>query len=560
MLAKLESIRSSADSLSIPAAESSAYFTSLNAHSLEIVGNMAKMSPETHIMASIIAYNSFMQGKEQVGVERAVGAAGFAAGKFAPEMLDKLKRLISIQDVYFKLFSSYATPDENRVFSDYMKSGTVQEVEKLRQVAIDSGITNDLKGANGETWYNAITAKINGLKNIEDKLSLDLQTQMTEIKGAAEIRLRNGILAGSTALLGTLFLCFIIIRTINSSFKLVVSCMGELSKGNLDIKLPPASRNETGQMIEALGIFQKNGIERKKMMEEQEAENWAKLERANKIQRLIADFDNKSMELLRSLATAATEMEATSQSMSSIAEETTRQATSVAATATQAGSNVNNVAAAAEELSASIHDIAKQLTITTTKTKTASSSVEQTQQIMGRLSGAATKIGEVIALITGIAEQTNLLALNATIESARAGEAGKGFAVVANEVKALATQTQKATDEIATVIKNVQEETRESVEAIAEIHRIIQDLNETATAIAAAMEQQTSATQDISRNVLEASGGTTEVTSNIASVSEAAQESGRAASEVLEVARRLAHESQSMRSEVETFLGQIRAA
>lgn len=559
-LAKLDELRQKVDELSVSAATAIKYYTDLNAQNLDLIGYMASLSPDPEVVVSIVGYTNFMQGKERSGVERAVGASGFASGKFEPSVLDRFKNLVSAQQTYNAIFLSYATDIQKKIYDEVMGGDAAKEVERMRGIAIEGGLTSDLKGIQGSYWFDAITQKINGLKRIEDSLASDLMVQMAEIKAAAAQKKNSALVLTTVALLGTLFLSFLIIRAVNASFSATVSSMTELAEGRLDMILPPVTKNEIGDMVKAMHIFQQNGIERKRMQEEQEIENQAKLRRAEKIEKLIAGFDSKSSDLLKGLAAAATQMEATSQSMSAIAEETTKQATAVASAATQAGANVQNVASATEELTASIQDIARQVNVSGEKAKVASGSVVKTQEIMDRLSNAAGRIGEVIELITGIAEQTNLLALNATIESARAGEAGKGFAVVANEVKTLATETQKATDEIASVIKSVQTETQESVAAIQGISRIVAELTETSTAIAAAMEEQTAATREISRNVQEASTGTGEVSNNISGVSNAAQESGKAANEVLDVARKLAQQSQSMKGEVETFLREIRSA
>lgn len=412
----------------------------------------------------------------------------------------------------------------------------------------------------GEQWYAAITAKINALKVVEDTLAADLGAQMEGIKSAAVMKQWVALSVAIVSILATIGLSFMIIRAVNRSFTDVVTSMTKLAEGDLGTTLPPETRNEIGEMVKALHVFQENGIANRKMAEAQEVENQEKLKRAERVEILVNGFDAKAADLLNGLASAATQMESTSQSMSTIATQTTERATSVSAAATEAGANVNNVASATEELTASIQTIGTQITQSSENTRTASLSVSQTKEIMTRLAESAEKIGNVVNLITDIAKQTNLLALNATIEAARAGEAGKGFAVVASEVKSLASETQKATDEIAVVIQGIQGETREAVDAIEKVSRVIDDLAQTASSIAASMSEQTAATHEISRNVQEASTGTNEVTQNITGVSDAASESGRAAGEVLSVAKQLAERSQSMKVEVETFLREIRSA
>jgi methyl-accepting chemotaxis protein len=270
-------------------------------------------------------------------------------------------------------------------------------------------------------------------------------------------------------------------------------------------------------------------------------------------------FENEVHGMVEVVASAATELQSTSQSMAGTAEATSEKATLVAAAAEEAAANVETVATAAEELHASISEISRQVSESTRISQEAVREAERTNQLVNGLAVAADKIGEVVKLINDIASQTNLLALNATIEAARAGDAGKGFAVVANEVKNLASQTARATEDISNQISGVQSATKDAVGAIQGIGTTIGQINEIASAIAAAVEEQGAATREIARNVQEASTGTMEVTNNISSVTEASTETGHAATEVLSAARELSTQSESLKAKVDTFLNDIRA-
>ncbi len=341
----------------------------------------------------------------------------------------------------------------------------------------------------------------------------------------------------------------------------MTSAMGDLAEGNHAVEIPATGRgDEIGHMAKAVLVFKENMIKAKELAAK-EAEDQRRRElRTRRMDELTGSFDADVTLVLKTVSSAATEMQATAASMTTTAEETSRQSTVVASASEEASTNVQTVASAAEELSASIAEITRQVSQSAEIAGKAVEDAEQTNTQIQGLAEAAQKIGEVVQLITDIASQTNLLALNATIEAARAGEAGKGFAVVASEVKNLANETAKATDEITGQITGIQAATREAVTAIQSISKTIAQINEIASGIASAVEQQGAATQEIARNVQQAAAGTSEVSSNITGVSEAAGATGAAAEQVQTAAGELSQQSEILREKVETFLAEIKAA
>ncbi len=356
-------------------------------------------------------------------------------------------------------------------------------------------------------------------------------------------------------------LALLITRMISRGMAAVTRPMGLLAQGDLTAEIPfLGQKTELGGIANAVQVFKEALIAKKQADEVAALEADEKMRRAQRLDALTRGFEANVSALTQGLSKAAAVMETTAQGMTQVADQTNRQSVSVAAAAQQTSTNVQTVAAAAEEMSSSIQEIAGQVAQSARIADQAVEGARRTNETVQTLAATAERIGNVVQLINTIAGQTNLLALNATIEAARAGEAGRGFAVVASEVKELASQTAKATDEIGAQIASVQQATRDAVSAIHEIAQTIAEMSRISTGIAAAIEEQGAATSEISRSVQQAARGTEDVTGNIANVRNGASATEEAAAHVLEAAQDLSRHSVDLSREVEEFLSGVRAA
>ncbi|MBI3445796.1 MAG: HAMP domain-containing protein [Magnetospirillum sp.] len=368
----------------------------------------------------------------------------------------------------------------------------------------------------------------------------------------------GGIIATILAVLGVRW---ILKNIIANPIEDMTVRMDKLARGDISVEVPALDRqDEVGDIARAVQVFKDNTIAKQQMEAESKVAATAREERMHRLEELIANFDKAVTAVLDAVSSSAQQMIQTARSMVASADQALDKANSAAQQASEANQNVSTVAASAEQLRSSINEIAQQVGMSNQVAASATKEADSVNTRVQGLAGAADKIGEIIEMITGIAEQTNLLALNATVEAARAGEAGKGFNVVASEVKNLARQTVGATEDIASQVNTIQQETDKTVRAIRGINTTIASMDGITTTIASAIEEQGAATQEIARNIEHAASGTRFVYDNITEVSQTIHETDRAAKDVLGAVEALQTQAQTLRSEVDRFLNNIRGA
>ena len=405
----------------------------------------------------------------------------------------------------------------------------------------------------------AIAAQI----KLVDSLLADADKQSDEMTVQANSSIHTVMLTAGLGLLVSLVAALWIgIKGLSRPIGELKIVMEAFARNELKADVPGVKRrDEVGEMARTVEVFKTNGLEVERMKADQlvTEQRTAQQRKADMI-KLANDFEGAVGEIIDTVSSASTELEASARTLTSTAERSQQLTTVVAAASEEASTNVQSVASATEEMASSVNEISRQVQTSASIAGEAVAQARKTNDRVGELAKAASRIGDVVELINTIAGQTNLLALNATIEAARAGEAGRGFAVVASEVKALAEQTARATGEISQQITGIQNATHESVGAIKEIGDTIGKMSEIASTIASAVEEQGAATQEISRNVQQAAQGTTQVSANITDVQRGASETGSASSQVLTAAQSLSRDSNRLKTEVGKFLNTVRAA
>ena len=574
--------RQAIDALTLAPPESFAFYTDLIGRLLDGAAAVGKLSSRGDVTAALQNYVIFMRGKEQAGQERATGAGGLAAGGFDQASYARFVGLAAAQEQLLGIFEKAAAPAQRRAFAQAMSEPVNADVERMRQAIRAAGPAVAVPGIAATGWFAATTARIDILKRVEDLLATDLSTMTGAIRTAATNEL---LLAGLAAILvfaASITAVLALGRSITNPIRELSNTTTDLADGRLDIDVPGRTcRDEIGDMARAVEVLRIHALDRLRLQEEQRAaemraaeerrvaevqelsrqaeiEEKVVQERAAAMHKLADQFESVVGEIVNTVSSASNELEATADSLThnaGIAHDLTG---AVAAASADASTDMQSVAAATEEMASSVADISRQLHESAGITARAVEQADKTDVRISTLADAAARIGAVVNLITAIAEQTNLLALNATIEAARAGAAGKGFAIVASEVKALAGQTAKATEEIGQQVASIQNITRDSVADIKAVGEIIGRIAEIAAATSTTVDGQSAATREIARNVQRAAQGTAKIAADIVAVDRGAGETGAASGQLLAAARSLARENDQLKMEVDKFLVTVR--
>jgi methyl-accepting chemotaxis protein len=528
----------------------------INAHTVDIDSNwLPGVRVLGDLRAGLVSYRAMV--REHMLAETAEDKQA------AEKIMDGvIQGNLKIRQSYELLIS---TPEERAIYNEWVQASDaydagVREVLALSRNSVGK-IPHEAHELNVKT-VNPIAIKADAIL----KKDIDLNNAGADASGKAAADDYSFAFATLAAILGAAVVLgvavgFYLVRDVSRGIASIVTPMQALGSGDLTAQVPhQGEATEIGSMADSLQVFKQALIDKKAADEAATVDAQAKIERGRRVDGITREFESMIGEIVETVSAASTQLEASAGTLTSTAERSQELTTMVAAASEEASTNVQSVASATEELTSSVNEISRQVQESARIANEAVDQARKTNDLVGELSQAAGRIGAVVELINNIAGQTNLLALNATIEAARAGEAGRGFAVVASEVKALAEQTAKATGEIGQQITGIQAATQGSVAAIKEIGITIGRISEISSTIAAAVEEQGAATQEISRNVQQAAQGTMQVSSNITDVQRGASETGSASSHVLSAAQSLSGDSNRLKLEVGKFLSSVRAA
>jgi methyl-accepting chemotaxis protein len=560
-LAPLAAKRASIDAIALEPVPTAAFFTGAIVTLMNVVEQITVLDTDPRLLKAITAYTLLLEGKERAGQERAIGAAGFSVQHFDQPLYERFMQLVAQQETHFASFMTYAGAAERTALQTVLSDPIVKEVERMRRIAAESPFTGTTGGIAVTHWFDTITKKIDMLKGFEDKMTVSLIDLARNIQHETKLEaLTYGSATGLLLLLAIGTAAFIA-TDLSVSLRRLTQSVGQMSSGNLHHRLDVGARqDEIGALAQGLEVFRAGLLRVETLAQERQAEHDARHQRGQAIDRMLKEFNNEVADALETITTAASQLEATSQTMSATAAQTSGEAAAATSTVRQMADTMRCVAGSVGNLSGVEREIKTLVADSVQIADNARKCSLQTNDTIQELDRTASRIGEVVDLIKQIAGQTNLLALNATIEAARAGDAGKGFAVVASEVKQLAAQTSRATEEITQQINTVQDRTKAAVSAIAEISTIIEQIGKRSVGISTAVEDQGAVTSDIATNAQQVVTNVDVVGSNMSSVNRAANETGGSANDVLAAARLVTQRTNLLRNQVSRFVSDIRAA
>ena len=528
LLGRLSQHRQAVDGGQIGVPRNVEYYTAIVYDLIDIIAIVQEKSPEPSVTQRLLAYRALVWAKEFAGLERAIGAAILNKGAFDATLWARYLGLVEKQKAYMHDFHVYTTPEEERLFAETVSGPAVDQVLAWREVILALGSGGDSQGIDGADWFAKATRRINALKKVEDSLGQEVAALAAE--RLHEVRSHAYLIVGVdiVVLIAALLIGGLILRATARPLQRVTNELLAVAAGKSEIDLPDriGGGDEVRALAEAAKTFLANRLERARLTEEADAlQASAESKRKAALEEMAGTVRDEAENALSEVRGTAETLSNVSGRMGDAARNIADNADDMRSAADRSLQSTETAAAAAEELSASIAEITRQIDQQRAIAVRATEEANRSSKTVEGLNDAASRIGDVIDLIQDIAEQTNLLALNATIEASRAGEAGKGFAVVASEVKNLANQTAKATEEISQQVNTMTDVTVDSTKAIHAIVSVIGEMSEISRLVSDAVEQQSSASQEITGNVVRCTDMSREVSDRIKEVTTATEES-----------------------------------
>jgi len=532
------------------------HYTTIIEHLIEVIAVASEYSPAQEVTVLLLPYLFLVQTMESAGLERAYGAAilnDAEAGKYDHNQFRAYRNELHSEELFLKEYHHFASKEEQKLLDTVLEQPEAAKVEELRHVLSTLEESRDTNGLTTDMWFEAATNWIGALQKIEDRTADAIHAKTEELMGDAD--------AAIFWLVATNMLVIIIFASIGLAGALPLSRrvgafvdnLRELADGNRNVQLPEdTNTDDIGAMNRALIQFRDGIINAEKEQEERaRLESVAAEEKVSALKSLADAVEGELQTTVGTISESGVSLEARSQDLKRIGEEVSRGQEEVAEAAEQASASADAVSRLLENVNTSLESVVLQVSETRSAADRAATTATGTGQVVGKLQEAATEVGAVVNLISEIAEQTNLLALNATIEAARAGDAGKGFAVVANEVKSLATQTQRSVSEITSQVSLMQGTTEEAVSAMGQIHEVIEQINAAAAQIDEAVQTQKASAAEIASNAEQSTDGARRVTERIGGITESL-------SRVDEVAVNVAEASSVLKKDIDGLESTIR--